>query len=107
LLLMGGRDKGGNFSVLQDLIRARAQELIVLGEAAEAIRAALGQLLPTKAATSMQDAVKKAFQDADPEDVVLLSPGCASFDWYKNYAERGDDFRRAVEEIKKRAANKA
>jgi UDP-N-acetylmuramoylalanine--D-glutamate ligase len=107
LLLMGGRDKGGNFSVLQDLIRARAKELIVMGEAAEAIRAALGQLLPTKAATSMQDAVKKAFQDADPEDVVLLSPGCASFDWYKNYAERGDDFRRAVEEIKKRAANKA
>jgi UDP-N-acetylmuramoylalanine--D-glutamate ligase len=106
LLLMGGRDKGSNFSLLQDRIRAHAKELIVMGEAAEAIRSALGQLLPTKVAASMQDAVTMAFQDADPEDVVLFSPGCASFDWYNNYAERGDDFRRAVEEIKKRAANK-
>ncbi len=107
LLLMGGRDKGGNFSKLQDPIQAHAKELIVMGEAAEAIRAALGQLLPTKVAASMQDAVITAFQDAEPEDVVLFSPGCASFDWYKNYAERGDDFRRAVEEVKKKAANKA
>ena len=107
LLLMGGRDKGSNFNELQDPIRAHAKELIVMGEAAEAIRAALGQLLPTKVAASMQDAVTTAFQDADPEDVVLFSPGCASFDWYSNYAERGDDFRRAVEEIKKRSAAKA
>ena len=102
LLLMGGRDKGSNFSVLQDHIRAHAKELIVMGEAAEAIRAALGPVVPTKVAASMQDAVTKASQDADPEDVVLLSPGCSSFDWYSNYAERGDDFRRAVEEIKKK-----
>ncbi|MDH3828824.1 MAG: UDP-N-acetylmuramoyl-L-alanine--D-glutamate ligase [Desulfobacterales bacterium] len=107
LLLMGGRDKGSDFSELQDHIRAHAKELIVMGEAAEAIRAALGQLLPTKVAASMQDAVTTAFQDAEPEDVVLFSPGCASFDWYSNYAERGDDFRRAVEEVKKKAANKA
>jgi UDP-N-acetylmuramoylalanine--D-glutamate ligase len=106
LLLMGGRDKGSNFSVLQDRIGTHAKELIVMGEAAEAIRSALGQLLPTKVAASMQDAVTTAFEDADPEDVVLFSPGCASFDWYNDYAERGDDFRRAVEEIKQRAANK-
>ncbi len=103
VLLMGGRDKGSNFSVLRDHIRAHAKALIVMGEAAESIRAALGQLLPTKVAASMQDAVTTAFQDADPKDVVLFSPGCASFDWYRNYAERGDDFRRAVEKIKQRA----
>jgi UDP-N-acetylmuramoylalanine--D-glutamate ligase len=107
LLLMGGRDKGSDFSVLQDHIRAHVKELIVMGEAADAILAALGQLLPTKAAASMQEAVTTAFQDADSDDVVLFSPGCASFDWYRNYAERGDDFRRAVEEIKKRADGKA
>jgi len=106
VLLMGGRDKGSNFSVLQDRIRAHAKELIVMGEAAKAIRSALGKLLPTKVAASMQDAVTMAFQDADPEDVVLFSPGCASFDWYNNYAERGDDFRRAVEEVKKKASGK-
>jgi UDP-N-acetylmuramoylalanine--D-glutamate ligase len=64
LLLMGGRDKGSNFSLLQDPIRAHAKALIVMGEAAEAIRSALGQLLPTKVAASMQDAVTMAFQDA-------------------------------------------
>jgi UDP-N-acetylmuramoylalanine--D-glutamate ligase len=77
-----------------------------MGEAAETIRAALGQLLPTKVVASMQDAVAMAYQDAGPEDVVLLSPGCSSFDCYSNYTERGDDFRRAVEEVKKKAAKK-
>jgi UDP-N-acetylmuramoylalanine--D-glutamate ligase len=105
LLLMGGRDKGGNFKVLQDSIRRYAKELIVMGDAAESIRSILGQQTVTKVAASMQEAVKTAFQDAEPRDVVLLSPGCASFDWYSNYAERGDDFRRAVENLKKRHGN--
>jgi len=108
LLLMGGRDKGSNFHVLQDRIRKHAKELIVMGEAAEPIRSALGQSTPTKVAASMEDAVTTAYQDADPGDIVLLSPGCASFDWYSSYAERGDDFRRAVKEIeKKKASSKA
>jgi UDP-N-acetylmuramoylalanine--D-glutamate ligase len=101
VLLMGGRDKGGDFKMLQESIRNHAKELIVMGEAAESIRSALGQQTRTKVAASMQEAVTTAFQDAQPQDVVLLSPGCASFDWYSNYAERGDDFRRAVEKLKK------
>jgi UDP-N-acetylmuramoylalanine--D-glutamate ligase len=87
--------------VLQDSIRKHAKELIVMGEAAESIRSVLGRQTLTKVAASMQEAVTTAFQDADPQDVVLLSPGCASFDWYSNYAERGDDFRHAVEKLKK------
>jgi UDP-N-acetylmuramoylalanine--D-glutamate ligase len=78
-----------------------------MGEAAEPIRSALGQSAPTKVASAMQDAVTTAYQDADPGDIVLLSPGCASFDWYSSYAERGDDFRRAVKEIEKKASGKA
>jgi UDP-N-acetylmuramoylalanine--D-glutamate ligase len=107
LLIMGGRDKGGDFTALAGLVRKHVKDLIVMGEAAEAIRSALGQLKPTKVATSMEDAVSTAYQNAEPEDVVLLSPGCASFDWYSNYAERGDHFRRVVEEIKKKAFRKA
>ena len=106
LLLMGGRDKGSNFSVLKDHLGQHVKELIVMGEAAEPIRKALGQLKPTKVAASMQEAVTTAFQDANPEEVVLLSPGCASFDWYGSYADRGDDFRCAVEEVKKMATGK-
>jgi UDP-N-acetylmuramoylalanine--D-glutamate ligase len=101
VLLMGGRDKGGNFKLLRDSLRRHVKELIVMGEAAESIWKALGRQAPTKVAASMQAAVDMASQDAAPQDVVLLSPGCASFDWYANYAARGDDFRRAVEKLKR------
>jgi UDP-N-acetylmuramoylalanine--D-glutamate ligase len=100
LLIMGGRDKGSDFNILESYIRKHAKELIVMGEAAETIRSALGQIRPTKVAASMQAAVITASHDADPEDVILLSPGCASFDWYSSYAERGDDFRKAVNKLK-------
>jgi UDP-N-acetylmuramoylalanine--D-glutamate ligase len=105
LLIMAGRDTGSDFKALEGLIRRHVKTLIVMGEAAASIRSALGPLMPTTVATSMADAVTTAYQNADPQDVVLLSPGCASFDWYRNYAERGDDFRAAVEKIKKQAAN--
>jgi UDP-N-acetylmuramoylalanine--D-glutamate ligase len=101
LLIMGGRDKGSDFKALEELVRKHVKGLIVMGEAAEPIRSALGQLKPTNVATSMEDAVSRAYQNAEPEDVVLLSPGCSSFDWYSNYAERGDDFRAAVKKLKK------
>jgi UDP-N-acetylmuramoylalanine--D-glutamate ligase len=107
LLIMGGRDKGGDFKALKGLVREHVKGLILMGEAAEPIRAVLGQLKPTNIATSMEDAVSRAYQNAKPEDVVLLSPGCTSFDRYRNYAERGDDFRRTVNEIKKRASGKS
>jgi UDP-N-acetylmuramoylalanine--D-glutamate ligase len=105
LLIMAGRDTGSDFKALEGLIRRHVKTLIVMGEAAASIRSALGPLMPTTVATSMADAVTTAYRNADPQDVVLLSPGCASFDWYRNYAERGDDFRAAVEKIKKQAAN--
>jgi UDP-N-acetylmuramoylalanine--D-glutamate ligase len=74
-----------------------------MGEAADPIKNALGRLTPTKIVDSMDAAVATAFADASPDEVVLLSPGCASFDWYGSYAERGDDFRRAVKKLKKTA----
>ncbi len=106
LLLMGGRDKGSNFKVLADSIGKHVKELIVMGEAAGSIKNVLGRRTPTKMADSMDAAVATAFADANPNEVVLLSPGCASFDWYGSYAERGDDFRRAVEKIKKKTDGK-
>ena len=106
LLIMGGRYTGSDFKALERLIRKHVKDLIVMGEAAEPIRSALGQLKPTTVAHSMEDAVSTAYQHAEPEDVVLLSPGCSSFDWYTNYAERGDDFRRVVAAIKKKADGK-
>ena len=106
LLIMGGRHTGSDFKALEELVGKHVKELIVMGEAAEPIRSALGQLKPTYIATSMEDGVSMAYQNADSEDVVLLSPGCSSFDWYDNYAARGDDFRRVVAAIKKKADRK-
>ena len=99
VLIMGGRDKGSNFTILQNRIQKHTKTLIVMGEAADPIREALGRMASVISATSMQDAVSKAYQAAAPGDVVLLSPGCASFDMYENYGERGDDFRRAVQAL--------
>ncbi|MEE4265514.1 MAG: UDP-N-acetylmuramoyl-L-alanine--D-glutamate ligase [Desulfobacteraceae bacterium] len=96
VLIMGGLDKGSNFEPLRNIIRGHIKSLIVMGQAAGLIRTALGDWTPTAEATSMADAVTQARQAASPGDVVLLSPGCASFDMYDNYAQRGDDFRQKV-----------
>jgi UDP-N-acetylmuramoylalanine--D-glutamate ligase len=100
VLIMGGLDKGGNFLTLREIVPRHAKNLIVMGSAAERIQSALEDIVPTLAATSMTDAVEQAYRIASPGDVVLLSPGCASFDMYDNYARRGEDFRRAVEKLK-------
>lgn len=103
VLIMGGRDKGGNFSVLKDLVHQHVKHLIVMGEAREKIKSELASACQkeVQSATDMQDAVSKAYQLASPGDVVLLSPGCASFDRYTSYARRGEDFCSAVGRLKK------
>jgi UDP-N-acetylmuramoylalanine--D-glutamate ligase len=96
ILIMGGLDKGGNFCLLADLVRSRVKALVLIGSAAGAIRAALGGLVPTVPAADMGAAVRAAIVRAAAGDVVLLAPGCASFDMYTDYEARGEDFRRTV-----------
>jgi UDP-N-acetylmuramoylalanine--D-glutamate ligase len=95
VLIAGGRNKGLDLSGLLgvgDNIRA----VVAIGEAADDIAAAVGRSAPVEAAASMSDAVALAAAHARPGDAVLLSPGCASFDWYSSYGDRGDDFSRIV-----------
>ncbi|MDO8520287.1 MAG: UDP-N-acetylmuramoyl-L-alanine--D-glutamate ligase [Deltaproteobacteria bacterium] len=94
ILILGGRDKGGNYSPLKPLIRHKAKGVIVLGEAVEKIMKALSGDRPFYAVPGMKEALKKSFEIGAAGDVVLLSPACSSFDQYKNYAERGDDFKK-------------
>ena len=96
VLIMGGLDKGSNFKPLREVLPRHIKRLIVMGSATGLIASALGDLAPMTTAASMAEAVKHARQAASPGDVVLLSPGCASFDMYENYAQRGDDFRQEV-----------
>jgi len=102
ILIMGGRDKDAKFPDLKKRVHAHVKKLIVMGEAEEKIKAALGDASRqgTQTAIDMADAVFGAFQAAAPGDVVLLSPGCASFDMYDSYAQRGEDFCRAVRKLK-------
>ncbi len=102
ILIMGGQDKGGNFKNLQEVVSRKAKSLIVMGRAADLIRAALEDTTPTASAASMTEAVEKAYGAGSPGAVVLLSPGCASFDMYANYGRRGDDFKKAVANLKRK-----
>jgi len=99
-LIMGGRDKGGQFHLLASSIQQKVKNLILLGEAASDIKAALGNLTTTRIVATMQEAVSFAHTSASPGEVVLLSPACASFDMYQDYKERGEAFRKTVCERK-------
>ena len=101
VLIMGGRDKGGDFKQLQMLVQQHAKKLIVMGEAGDTIKSALKDVCRygVQNASTMENAVNLAYLAASPGDVVLLSPGCSSFDMFQSYAERGEVFCKAVENL--------
>jgi UDP-N-acetylmuramoylalanine--D-glutamate ligase len=96
---MGGRDKGGGYSSLEKPIKERVKGLVVFGEARETILSELGHLKPSARGRGLADAVDVAHQQAAPGDVILLAPGCSSFDMFADYAERGQAFRTTVEKL--------
>jgi UDP-N-acetylmuramoylalanine--D-glutamate ligase len=99
LLIAGGRDKGDDYRLLRPAAAASVRLLITIGEAAELLEAALADVVKTHRAASMAEAVRLAAARARRGDVVLLSPACASFDMFKNYGHRGDEFRKEVEAL--------
>jgi UDP-N-acetylmuramoylalanine--D-glutamate ligase len=98
VLIAGGRNKGLDLGELADDVD-HIRAVVAIGEAGPLVEAAFTGKRPVVAAASMDDAVARAAAFAEAGDAVLLSPGCASFDWYSSYAERGDDFARAVREL--------
>jgi UDP-N-acetylmuramoylalanine--D-glutamate ligase len=100
VLIMGGKDKGGAFADLEPLIRERVTTLILLGQARESIARQIGPVVPTLLVAGMDEAVPAARAAAKPGGVVLLAPGCASFDQYSGFEARGDHFRRLVSDLK-------
>jgi UDP-N-acetylmuramoylalanine--D-glutamate ligase len=91
VLIAGGRNKGLDLSRLRPIV-SNLRAVVAIGEAAPEVEAAFGDLVPVERAVSMRAAVRCAAGHAEAGDTVLLSPACASFDWYSGYAERGDDF---------------
>lgn len=98
-LIAGGRDKGGDFSRLEGAIRQRVKGLILIGEAAGRIQAAMGDFDGCRPAATLRDAVELAAREAQPGEVVLLSPACASFDMFADYQDRGRQFKALVQAL--------
>jgi UDP-N-acetylmuramoylalanine--D-glutamate ligase len=98
ILILGGRDKEGDFSALVPHLR-EVRRAVLIGEARPVIRSALAGHVEMTDARDMEDAVRIGCQAAQPGDTVLLAPACASFDMFKNYQERGDVFRACVNHL--------
>ncbi len=103
ILILGGRNKGIVFDDLTKPVCRNTKKIIAIGEARKEIQSVLEPVIAVEAASSMVDAVQRAQRASEPGDIVLLSPACASFDMYASYAQRGEDFRRAVEKLEKDA----
>ncbi len=99
--IAGGKDKGNDYTALQDLVRTHVKAMICLGKDNSRIQRAFQQIVkPIYITTTMKEAVAIALSLAQPEDVVLFSPACASFDLFKNFEERGDCFKQTVLQVK-------
>ena len=99
ILIAGGRDKHGDFDLLRALVKDRVKALILIGEAREKIKEALGDLTRVFIEESLQSAVTMAKSISVNGDVVLLSPACASFDMFNDFEDRGRQFKKAVMEL--------
>jgi len=100
--IAGGIDKGNDYSLIRDAVQQKVKALICLGKDNDKLRKAFGGLVPNIAETqSVRELVRMALKMANDGDIVLLSPACASFDLFRNYEDRGNQFREAVQELKK------
>jgi UDP-N-acetylmuramoylalanine--D-glutamate ligase len=99
VLILGGKDKGGDFTSLVPLLKDHAAAVVLMGKARAAIAAQIGAAGPRVSVATLREAVLEARRLAPAGGVVLLAPGCASFDAYRNFEERGEDFRRIVGEM--------
>ncbi len=100
ILILGGIDKGNDYSLIEELVKEKVKAIICLGTDNRKIHEAFGNIVSTIVNTeNAVDAVQAAFHFATKGDVVLLSPACASFDLFKNYEDRGNQFKKAVREL--------
>jgi UDP-N-acetylmuramoylalanine--D-glutamate ligase len=96
ILVAGGRDKGGDYSILVEPVRQKVKHILLIGEAKDTMARAFLAFTNVEMLDTLQEAVLRAASLAAPGDAVLLSPACASFDMFSSYAERGDVFRKSV-----------
>ena len=97
--IAGGTDKGNDYGVLLPLVREHVKALVCMGlDNAKLVRSFAG-VIPVYDTASLDEALKACRRVAEPGDTVLLSPACASFDLFRNYEDRGEQFKKAVAEL--------
>jgi len=99
ILIAGGKDKGFTFDPLRSLVKGSVKSTVLIGEMAESIKRSWSGVVKSEIANSLADAVERAHALAEPGEVVLFSPGTSSFDMFKSYADRGDEFRALVQTL--------
>jgi len=99
--IIGGKFKGGDLGLLREPLQARAKAVVAIGEARPLVREALEATLPVHEAESFSEAIARAYALAQPSGVVLLAPACASFDMFRDYAERGRTFKEEVRKLER------
>jgi len=102
ILILGGRDKGGNFVSLRKNIKNRVKKIVFMGEAREKIRKDLRGIVAGETADTMQEAVKLSFNSAEKGDIVLLAPACTSFDMFDSFEHRGKVFKKEVDSLQEK-----
>jgi UDP-N-acetylmuramoylalanine--D-glutamate ligase len=102
VVILGGKFKGGDFADLAGALIARAATVVSIGESRGLVAAALGSRVRVEEADDMKGAVRQAFALAAPGGTVLLAPACASFDMFRDYAERGRKFKEEVGRLRER-----
>ena len=104
VLILGGKDKGSDFTKLRRIVASRVKKIILVGAAKDKIRAALSGVVPLDEAAAFRDVVPLAYAAAARGDVVLLAPACTSWDMFANFEERGRVFKRNVRTLARRIA---
>ena len=97
-LILGGKDKGGDFKSIEKELVDKTQKIYLIGSSSEKLNITFSNL-NREIYTTFEDAIKSAFNESKSGDVILLSPGCASFDMFKNYMDRGVQFKRIISEV--------
>lgn len=99
LLILGGRDKGNDYSLIENLVREKVKKIYAIGESAQKVFDYFNKIVETQICKDFQEIAEYSLKDADKNDVILLSPACASFDMFNNYEHRGKVFKEIVNKL--------
>ncbi len=98
-IILGGSDKGEDFSVLNPLLKQYAKKIYLIGETREKMQRSFGNRIETSQFDQFENCIRTAFSESEKGDIILLSPACASFDMFKNFEERGNIFKKIVKQL--------